>query len=190
MRNGDVITAKVEQVGIAEIKYHKTDNLSGPMYAVAKSDVFMIKYQNGYKDVFSNSESHKSDISASLPAKKQKAAPDYLRLLQKGQRRVTAGATLTGLGGGLLIAGITVVATTHNPFSIQSNEKSTLGALLIVGGVASVIVGPIILSNGMKNRRKGQKVAIISFSPIINSNLDCYCNTITQNPVGTLSITF
>jgi hypothetical protein len=51
-KNGEEIKAKVEQVLDTEIKYKKFDNLSGPLYSIKKSELFMIKYENGSKDVF------------------------------------------------------------------------------------------------------------------------------------------
>ena len=51
-KNGDEINAKVEQVLDKEIMYRKFENLTGPIYSIAKADVFMIKYENGSKDVF------------------------------------------------------------------------------------------------------------------------------------------
>jgi hypothetical protein len=51
-KNGDEIKAKVEQVLDSEIKYRKFDNLSGPLYSIKKAEVFMIRYENGSKDVF------------------------------------------------------------------------------------------------------------------------------------------
>ena len=54
LRNGTEITAKVEEVGTAEIKYRKASNINGPVYTADISTVFMIKYENGEKDVFEN----------------------------------------------------------------------------------------------------------------------------------------
>lgn len=51
-KNGDEIKAKVEEVLAAEIKYRKFENLTGPVYSMPKSEIFMIKYENGSKDVF------------------------------------------------------------------------------------------------------------------------------------------
>jgi hypothetical protein len=53
-KNGDEIKATVEQVLDAEIMYRKFENPTGPIYSIAKADVFMIKYKNGSKDVFGN----------------------------------------------------------------------------------------------------------------------------------------
>ncbi len=52
-KNGDEISAKIEEVGITEVKYKKFDNQDGPWYTIQKSEVFMIKYANGTKEVFS-----------------------------------------------------------------------------------------------------------------------------------------
>lgn len=51
-RTGDKIIAKVLSVGINDISYKKCDNLTGPNYVVDKSEIFMIEYTNGDKDVF------------------------------------------------------------------------------------------------------------------------------------------
>ena len=51
LRNNDVIKAKVEEVGVHTIKYHKDDNIDGPIYDIPKGDVYMIIYNNGTRDV-------------------------------------------------------------------------------------------------------------------------------------------
>ncbi len=51
-RNGDELEVKVQEISLNEIKYKRFDNLEGPLISVAKSDVFMIKYENGTKDTF------------------------------------------------------------------------------------------------------------------------------------------
>jgi hypothetical protein len=61
LKNGEVISAKVTDVGVDEIKYKKCDNPTGPNYSILKSEVFMIKYANGTKDVFNKIESDKSN---------------------------------------------------------------------------------------------------------------------------------
>jgi len=55
LKNGDEIKAKVESVSKTEITYYRQDAPEGPIYSVPASDVFMIKYQNGTKDIFNDS---------------------------------------------------------------------------------------------------------------------------------------
>jgi hypothetical protein len=57
MKTGDEIKAKVEQVLDTEIKYRKFENQGGPVYSAKKAEVFMIRYENGSKDVFSSQTS-------------------------------------------------------------------------------------------------------------------------------------
>jgi len=52
LKNGDEIKSKVEEVTSDFIKYKKWENQDGPTYTSNKTDVFMIKYINGTKDVF------------------------------------------------------------------------------------------------------------------------------------------
>lgn len=55
LKTGDEIKGKVIKVGVSEIEYKKETN--SPVYAIKKSEVFIIKYENGSKDVFTNTES-------------------------------------------------------------------------------------------------------------------------------------
>jgi hypothetical protein len=51
-KTSEDIKAKVIEVTINEIKYKKFDNLNGPLFTLLKSDVLMIRYENGSKDIF------------------------------------------------------------------------------------------------------------------------------------------
>ncbi len=53
-RKGEEIKSKVLEITPDLVKYKKFDNLEGPQYSMKKSNVFMIKYQNGSKDIFDN----------------------------------------------------------------------------------------------------------------------------------------
>ena len=51
-KNGEEIKAVISEVGQTEVKYKKYDLDKGPIFTILKSDIFMIRYQNGSKDVF------------------------------------------------------------------------------------------------------------------------------------------
>jgi hypothetical protein len=53
MRSGEEIQAKILEVNELEVKYKKFDYQDGPTFIVSKSKIFMIKYADGSKDVFS-----------------------------------------------------------------------------------------------------------------------------------------
>lgn len=51
-RNGDEVKAKVEEIGPTEVSYKKFDNLNGVLYKVLKAELFMVKFENGSREVF------------------------------------------------------------------------------------------------------------------------------------------
>ena len=65
LKSGDEIQAKVTEVGQTEVKYKRFDNPDGPTYTVNKSDIFMVKYQNGQKDVFKDEQPAQNNVSTS-----------------------------------------------------------------------------------------------------------------------------
>ena len=56
MRSGENVLVKVIEVGTTEVKYKKLDNLNGPVFSILKSDLLMIKYENGTSEKFSKEE--------------------------------------------------------------------------------------------------------------------------------------
>jgi hypothetical protein len=54
MRSGENILVKVIEVGTSEVKYKKQDNLNGPIFSILKSDLLIVKYENGTKEDFSS----------------------------------------------------------------------------------------------------------------------------------------
>ena len=68
-RTGETLKAKILEIGLEEIIYKKTENLSGPSYTVKKDIVFMIKYENGTKDVYGTDKSVNATPSAVIPSK-------------------------------------------------------------------------------------------------------------------------
>ena len=52
-KNGDEIASKIMMISENEVVYKKYDFLDGPSFSVNKATIFMIKYSNGQKDIFS-----------------------------------------------------------------------------------------------------------------------------------------
>jgi len=51
LKNGKDIESKILEVNVTDIKYKKQDNLEGPTHTILKSEVLMIRYANGTKDI-------------------------------------------------------------------------------------------------------------------------------------------
>ena len=57
--NGSSIQSKIDEVGTDEIKYHKYNNLSGPIFILLKEDVSKIIFENGDIEEFDVKEKSK-----------------------------------------------------------------------------------------------------------------------------------
>ena len=55
-KDGTEVLSKVMEIGETHIKYKNFSNLEGPVYTIPISDVFMIKYENGEKDIFKEAD--------------------------------------------------------------------------------------------------------------------------------------
>jgi hypothetical protein len=78
LKNGDEINAKVTEIGISEIKYKRFDYLEGPTVVIEKSEVFVIDFQNGTREVFATSNTNVPEITtpAAQPATQQNVNPN------------------------------------------------------------------------------------------------------------------
>jgi hypothetical protein len=75
LRDGSEINAKVLEVNEAEVKYKQADNLQGPIRVLSATDIFMIKYENGAKEVFKNGSDANPERNLAIPVRnvRQKA---------------------------------------------------------------------------------------------------------------------
>lgn len=62
LKNTEEIKTKVIEIDTDKVKYKLWENLEGPIYNILKSDIFMIKYENGKKETF-ESKTTKTQIS-------------------------------------------------------------------------------------------------------------------------------
>ena len=70
--DGNTILAKVLEVNPSDIKYKKISNQTGPTYTIEKSEVMVINYENGERDVFTKKD------SSNLPSKNSDVTSDSL----------------------------------------------------------------------------------------------------------------
>ena len=68
LKNGNDIQAVVSEIGTDDVKYKKFDNPDGPTYTLKKSEIFMIRYANGSRDVF-------GEAAADTPPAAQQPTP-------------------------------------------------------------------------------------------------------------------
>ena len=75
-KNGNEKKVKVLEVSPTEVKYKNFDYLEGPLYTDQKSTIFLIKYENGFKDVFGG-ESKPTVTTSQEPATSEKEISQY-----------------------------------------------------------------------------------------------------------------
>lgn len=143
LRNGDVIEAKVKEVGVNEIRYKKCDRPDGPDYTISKRDILSIKYSNGEIERFTAGTSTNSSGS-SRPAYNSPAASapdDGPRTDPFAIVAISAGglAILTGVGA-FLLGAAAVVFGALSLGRIRREPGRFKGKGLAVGGMIAGIV--------------------------------------------------
>ena len=111
LKNGDEIAAKVLEVTTDQIKYKKWENQEGPTYTSAKSEVFMIKYKNGTKDVFNTASSTPNTANSGdkfignwLPKRGDRGGvKERLTISKAGQGYLINYSRIEDAGGGMFI---------------------------------------------------------------------------------------
>lgn len=73
--SGEEIKAKIVEIEDLKVKYRKFENLDGPIYNVAKSEILLIRYQNGSIEVFkeNNAPAAPAPAPVSPPAMREPA---------------------------------------------------------------------------------------------------------------------
>jgi hypothetical protein len=64
LKNGDELPVKVIEIGIDNVKYKKINSESAPVYSLLKSEIRMIKYENGEKERFEETSKTDNSLSA------------------------------------------------------------------------------------------------------------------------------
>ncbi|WP_162055207.1 hypothetical protein [Pontibacter pamirensis] len=75
--NGDEIPARVLEITLEEILYHQPDSSAAAVLRLPKKEVFMIRFENGTKEVFTENLPGNEVVTA------QALSPDQLYLLGK-----------------------------------------------------------------------------------------------------------
>lgn len=77
LTSGEEIDVIIETIGTNEITYKKASNPTGPSYTTARSNVFFIVYDNGYKEVFTNLNQQQATAQATPQPSSQPQAQSH-----------------------------------------------------------------------------------------------------------------
>ena len=168
--NGDEQEVKILEVSSSEIKYKRQNNLDGPTFSTLKSELFMITYANGDKDLIKQQSSAKqSDASASNDLETESTGDsevknpihhkkfgntkeEQLRLCKAKTRQ---GIALTAIGAGLFYP-VSIVNFVFLPGTTGSRRAIHLmwGIGGIAAGTAMITVGAVRLAIYGNHKRK------------------------------------
>ncbi|HXH20236.1 MAG TPA: hypothetical protein VNJ07_14260 [Chitinophagales bacterium] len=111
-RNGDEVQAKVREIDTEHIKYVRYDNLNGPLYTIPRADVFMIKYENGTKDIITNLSKTTKDHARAFRSEYRSPGLAFLFsfLLPGGGQYYNGEPVKGGIMTGLWFAGVITTA--------------------------------------------------------------------------------
>lgn len=153
--DGSELKGKVTEVATDVIKYHRADNLQGPLYSLPKTEVFMVLYANGTRETFSQP---RTETKPAAPV----AAPalskyDSLMRLSKSNR--TAGI-ISAVLAPIAIAGgaFTIHDALYNLKYSMSDTKLllALGSIQVICGGALAVLAPIALVKSKKQKQAAE----------------------------------
>lgn len=135
LRSGDIKSVKVTEVSRSQVKYVLWDYQDGPVYVQETSDIFMVKYKNGTKEMYDqyNNEQQQNPNQST----------DYYGYLKRDGARLY----LDGLKIDASRAREILGNERYQTF-VSGNRQSSGGAFCVILGVASVIGGGMILLLG------------------------------------------
>ncbi len=111
-KSGEDVVSKVLEITLNEVKYKKWDNQDGPLISISKSEILMIRYQNGTKDIFK--EQAITPMSAMGEPENFKAGQQDAIQYYKGYKGAATGTLATGLVLSPILGLIPAFATTSN----------------------------------------------------------------------------
>ncbi len=161
--SGEVIEAKVIEIGTKEIKYKAFANLNGPIYTIDKQQIIKVVYEAG------NTETYKDDLSITNAADEKRAQNIYVEFL----------------GQGLLFT-----ANYNTRFSKKRDGiGGRIGIGAIGGGGDGIVTVPISLNYLLGNGKIFFEVGLGATYISVNANSDSFLSD-NSTVIGTMSFMY
>jgi hypothetical protein len=161
-RDGSEILAKVIEISTGQVKYKRCDLLNGPIYTAKKSEIFMIKYAEGVREVFKEEPNGPANVS---PSK----VPDKYEVPRNSINKSTAQKVHPKAISSFVIGLLSFLSF----FAFTSPIYGLLFLLSLVGSILAIVasVKAVKNINNYPNEFRGKGLAITGrvFSIIILS---------------------
>jgi F0F1-type ATP synthase membrane subunit c/vacuolar-type H+-ATPase subunit K len=174
-KNGEDVLAKITEMTKSEVRYKLYDTQDGRIFTLMKSDILMIRYENGTKEIFTDTstapppatydERQRSPVQRDpeeIAKESREQKLFYTKKVEKYRKMKSTGASLTVLGVVMFGVGVGILAnTTVNTSSTGATTYSggnpDTGALALLVGMGSLGAGIPIWIVGAHNSRKYAK---------------------------------
>lgn len=120
LKSGEEIKVKIIELTPTEVKYKRFNNLDGPLVTISKADVFMIKYENGDKEIMTEKNVSKESGTDDMFQQGIKDANINYTTVAPG----TGTFIVTLLGGGILGLIPAVACSSTQPTEENLNYKN------------------------------------------------------------------
>lgn len=146
LRNGDVVEAKVKEVGVNEIRYKKCDRPDGPDYTISKRDVLSIKYTNGEVERFgtgtSSSSTNGAYTSPTSPANDgPRTDPFAIVAISAGGLAIFTGLGSLVLGAAAVVFGaLSLARIRKEPNRFKGKGLAMAGMIIGIVAAAAVLL--------------------------------------------------
>ncbi len=128
--NNEKIIAKIIEITPDRVKYKNTNNLSGPVYSINKSEIIQINYVNGMVDKFNEAAIVRVDSHSSIESKVIDTSAHYVITLNDGSR----------LKGKLLRQDKTEVVIVDNNIGEKKIQRTKIKAMELENGSQIMVI--------------------------------------------------
>ena len=178
-KDGTDIQAKVTEVGQSQVMYKKYSNLNGPVYTINISDIIMITYENGEREMYNidkktslpqgvmtyNSWSGKvsvGGVTIENEMLERYFTPEDYQLFKSGKSVSTVGSVLAFVGA--LPFGYSI------GYMGAAGETDETNLAMLIGGGAVMVAGILIGSTGGRKMKKAMANfnSVLTFRPEVH----------------------
>jgi len=185
-KDGTDIKAKVIEMTTTVIKYKRFENQSGPVISVKKSDVLMVRYENGTKDVFedivsnknknTDEDNYKTEISKFGGKKVEMQEGDKIEIIELTDKRGRKLNVFIYRQDGQKLKYMSVFHTLQDidicSEEIRMAKKHRTNALILAtGSVIFFPLGYVIMVFPMINQRQKEMKHVLNAVKIYNKSL-------------------
>lgn len=154
LRNGDIKSVKVTEVSKSQVKYVLWDYQEGPVYVQEASDIFMVKYKNGTKEMYDQYNGEQQQQQST-----NQSTGYYGHLKRDGARLYLDGVEINASRSR------EVLGNERYQTFVSGNGQVVSGGFAILAGVASALGGvKVLLSDNEYQTLAGY--ALLAFSEI------------------------